>query len=582
MHEFEIEGAVDDGYDRHPVLYKDGAFDVEAWKARIERNDRLRTERAGQVFVGIMRNEVDWAQFNSYDPRTRKPYRIWHWQCPLYLDNLVCAYCGRDTGKSLSFIQKTGHRATNYPGGSMLLTSFDQNHVNSKAAQILNMFDKHPFLKHWRDMGAGGRSGTHPWFQRFLNGYEFNAIGASDKSDRGMESPHVQGLIVEEAQYFPDAAHRRMTHAIDDYATNVKHGAMRVYVGVNTEGRTDTVFYHKSHDPDSEFAGHVYRFPSWFNPRNYTFAQHKVFLKDHGGSIESNSFKQSVRALEGEQTFGAVPIELYRKAVEIFQEKQFELKTITINKKMLERNSDIANIIGNRFLDYPHNHEGAILSMDFGSSAPSEIGLWFKVGGIWYLWGIITLRGLQANEQCPIIDELDDIYSFDYLSIDSTAGTDAITQSMMDPNDIRYAHKDYGERMFRARFSDAITVRYEDSKPEHAGSEYKKIKIAGKDMWRVTANTHVFSIEEFIRLLSEEQIGLPEYEKMENDVLNMTAKYVNNKVIYQGGAKHLMSMIQAFVLVRHVRYELEERKARALKRDPNWREPIGVFASFSL
>jgi hypothetical protein len=489
----------------------------------------------------------------------------------------VLANCGRDIGKTEMCYKKAHHRFINFPRGSLMWTSFDLPHVIPRVVKIFAQIDAHPLLSMWKSSAVGARSTKPPLVQKFTNGFEFWGIGANEQGQgRQTESPHVMGYIMDEGQFMGWTAVGKLKPAINDQELNRGYGSMRMVVGVNSEGATDSWFYDRAHSKDSEFHGHVYRFPSWYNPRNYTLAKHTENLRDYGGSIEASKFRQMIRGLDGDADRGVIPPEAYEGALEIGRRMELRAKNIKITKQMWTRDSSITNRLGLRFLEYPATFEDCVIAADFGTTSATEIGIWFRTrcnaleGApyVWLLWGRITLLGFDPAVQAEIFDTLGELYQPTFISIDSTAATNPVTAILLDPRHPAYNSpiKNYSERIFEAKFNIQVPGRYAKERPDNAGTDWKRVRVRGEDMWALMVPANEFATDKIVRMLLDKYLALPEDDDMQKDCLGLRAITNGGRTAYRGPrGQHVVSMFRAFTLLVHVKYELDELAERAAR-----------------
>jgi hypothetical protein len=281
-----------------------------------------------------------------------------------------------------------------------------------------------------------------------------------------------------------------------------------------------------------------------------------------------------IRGQTGEGARGVIPEEAYADAVALGRTLSLETRILRITGGLWERSrGDLMDMMGARFLDHPAAE--CVLSADFGTTAPTEIGIWFKYAGgetdIWGLWGRITLLHMAASAQAQIFDTLATVYQPLYISIDSTAATNPVTQILTDPMNMNYnaPEKDYMHRIFEAKFNGDVTARYVIERPDTGGREYKKVVVEGVTMYAARVPANEFATDEIVRALMERSLALPPCDALRADMMGMTCVWSGRQMVYKGTPQHIVSMVRAFTLLYHAVYTLKrlERAAVASVRD---------------
>ncbi len=583
--------------------------DLDEWCQKVKANrDRLKNLRAANkevILHGVLMNEVDYVQFVGKVDDNGVPIRIYYWQAPMLLDDYVVAMAGRDCGKSFTMKCCIEHRMVNFYPTSMILTGADEWRVEKPWNELVMMeMRKSWWASQFFDTRDGASKTKMPCHQWFLTDSKLHGIAAGENKSNKVESPHVHCLVADEFQEYSAATWGKLMPAINDYNRNRVNGAMRKVFGNNSEGRIDIVFYDLAFRT-FPYYHHRYTIPSWYNPA-YTLDRHAEFLGLYDFSTDASKFKQVVRGLVGERSRGLIDQHAYAACTEMGEQMGLLRRRVqAIDRTYYMRKAgDVVTIVDSLDLDqYEGDYDQIVLSADYGSSAPTMIGIWYRVPHpepyqtlpgeelaeerkAWMLFWRIGIEGISAQDQAPIVDHLARLYGVHFLSIDSTGGMNALAQILTDPRHQMYADQNYTERLFAAQSNKMAAIRYQQDEPNDkkgapVGYSWRKVELVGQDgwirlpVWAMEQHTNVLASHGVAHLIQHRHLILsPSDTELQQELLSITEHYQEGTLPkYKGsggqGAAglHRFSMMRSFALWYHKEYVIKPMQKKLLGED---------------
>lgn len=561
-------------------------------KERAAVHRELRAAQPEVVLHALLMNEVDYVQFTGRKDEQGKRIRVHFWQAPMLLDNIVVAFCGRDVGKSTAMKWFIEHRATNYPTGSLLLSGNQDDRVKKVWGEcVMKEMRSHWWAKHFFDNQDGAASSRNPYHQWFSNGFMLYGRPASEQTSHKVESPHCHAVCIDEMQEYGDLPWKKLQPAINDYEANREHGAGRKFFGVNSQGRTDNVFFDIAFQ-SKLYSPHALVIPSWHNPK-YNVTRHTEYLETYGYSVNASEFKQMIRGMTGDRARGLISgLDYNICCVQAADHLNFKERNLFyVERQIWAQAAGNPETLFTRRLElkkWEHEHDMIVLSMDFGSTAPTEIGIWYRCVNpdpdatdknrqLWVLWTRITIQGLPPNEQAYIIDYLNDFYGIDYLSLDSTGATDAVSQILLDPRHPLYEPKDYMKRLYPAVSNKFMPVKYVLEEPDDknlapAGTRWRKIELAAGEgyrlpVWALEQNSNVLSSHLVAQLIRDHVFAFSGADgDLQQELNSMTEKITPGKQpSFEGKfGQHRFSMLRSFVQWHHQYFTLKALQAKVI------------------
>jgi hypothetical protein len=602
-----------------------------AWKAaldeRHQENRRLRRAHPDVVLHACLMNEVDYVQFTGRLDDQGKPIRVHFWQAPLLLDNIVVAFCGRDVGKSSSMKWCLEQRATNYFTSGCILTGNQDWRISKPWKElVMDTMPNHWWAKQFLDKRDGASSSRNPYHQWFLTGYKIYGIPAGENTAHKVESPHFHSLCADEFQEYSYAAWEALIPSVNAYGPNVGYGAMRKVFGVNKEGRIDTPFYDLAFR-HANYRCHRYQLPSWYNP-TYDRERHSEFLANYDFSIHATKFKQYVRGQVGEREQGLIDQHAWNaccligRSLGLIQRRQIRIDKAVWSRAVgeIDRMMKDGDLTPCPFAEgsdgridpsergrYEEVPGMTVLSMDYGSTAPSELGIWVAVINpevatednriVWALWQRITMEGIEGHDQAAVVDYLMDFFGCHYGSIDSTAATNVVAQILTDPRHGFYVEKEYPRRIYAAASNRYVIIRYQDTEPPDrtlapAGMRWRHLELSGQGgfyrmkVWALEQHANVHASNTVAELVSHRTLAIPNGDgELQGELLGVVEKIqpgIQPKYVGPAGATglHRFSMLRSFAQWIHYHYTLRKLKREILgeEEEGSWSQGTGMLA----
>lgn len=349
--------------------------------------------------------------------------------------NYISFRAGRAVGKSTVLIDKVAYFAINdfFVTPTVAIVTPNRVHLDPLWRELVRWLTVHPFLKHFN------KSINSQVFKITLaNGVTIDCriagVGTKGQTVIGLHTPI---LVLDEAGYFDWVVWKELLPTLNTWETG-----FQLYVcGTPSGRREDNVLYFA--DAISDEYNH-HRVSARQNPR-YSDQDEKRNVEQYGG-LDTDDFSRLVLGEHGSQVS-----QLYSrnamKAVEM------DLFTATITREDIETDPFK---LDRMFASLPLK-DNVATGIDLGFSAdPTIISLVSKHGNSWYLFGRITLRGVEYPLQTKIIDRLDSYYKFVFLAIDEGSAGVAVSQQLVSGNE--YKHKRYQDRVTPVSFSTSVTI----------------------------------------------------------------------------------------------------------------------------
>jgi hypothetical protein len=583
---------------------------VQAWWAERETRQQarlaLQQAHVAVVLHGILMNEVDYVQFTGRRDEQGVRIRVYFWQTCYLLDDKVIAFCGRDVGKTSAVKWKLEHRITNFPTGSCLLSGHQDDRVAKVWKEtVMTEMRQHWWARHFFSDAHGSGNSRNPYHQFFNNGFRLYGRPASEHTAYKVESPHCHAVVIDEMQEYSWPAWEKLQPAINDFTPNIVHGAFHFFCGVNSGGRQDNVFYELAFR-SKIYSAHRYIIASWMNPK-YSVDTHQKYLESYDYSVDASRFKQMIRGMTGDRNKGLIqPLDYSFSVVQARESFQLtDRHLFPIDKSTwAAHGADAAAMFRRMGLSrWPRQAELSDmvgLAMDYGSTSPSEIGIFYRVLNprtdatarnrhLWLLWNRITLLGIPGNEQAFIVDFLDSFLAregqqwLDFLSVDSTASTDVVSQLLLDAHNPNYREKEYQRRLYPARSNGDIAVKYQLEEPENAalapaGFKWRKQELLASDgyrlpVWALLCHANVLSSQRVGQLFQDRVFAISGADsELQGELTTIVEKIMPGKLpTYEahGGysGQHRFSMFRSFAQWHHRRFVLQEAENALLGQD---------------
>lgn len=399
-------------------------------------------------------------------------------------------------------------------------TSYDALHIRGVLEEIVQVLDHHPFFRIYKAQIT--RNPNYRFY--FPTGYLMESVNMnlSGKSPGGsFFQKHFTRLYIEEASLETEAIYQKRRDSVAENGCVFRVSGMTNFTKYSPAGK---VFY------DLSQKNKVLNYPQYINPKWDSKAKEKA-VKDFGGE-QSIGFRVFIKGEVVEEGVSVFDMERVRK---FYDDKRFT-KTFEISKLLF---NDFDRII---IVEKPVNATETYIFADIGESAPTEIGINFKIGEKYrYVYNII-LYGLTDKEQFKILRWLATELNANYIAIDTTDGTGrAIFRSLGEvfPN----------KNLIWVAFNEKIAVDFE--KDDKGALIIENGKPVHKEEY-----ISIWSVKRLKDLLYGGFLDLPTDYKLDQQLNSVVSMQSGTRTIYQCVSQqdHIFQAFQVFAIAEWMCY----------------------------
>lgn len=394
-------------------------------------------------------------------------------------------------------------------------TSYDAIHIKGVLEEIIPAIEHHPFFKLLNPQIT--RSPSYRFY--FKNGYTLESINMNITGKRPGSSffqKHMTRLYMDEASFETEEVYQKRRDAVSELGCVFRFAGMTNFTKYSPCGK---IFY------DLTLRGKLVNLPQYVNPRWDANANTQA-IKDFSGE-QSMGYRIFIKGQVVEDGVSAFDMERIRR----YYDENRTIKSFELNKNTW---LDYETIL---YLERPGSADSVFICADIGESAPTEIGVWFKIGQKYRYEYNIILYGLTDKEQFKIFRFLGNILGSSFIGIDTTDGTGrAIYRSL--------AEVFPQENLSWVAFNEKIKVGFEK---DSLGQIIKDDK--GKPIEREEYVTE-WSIKHLREMLYTGKIDLPIDYKLDKQLNSVISTRSGNRTIYEVASEsdHIFQAFQVFAI----------------------------------
>jgi hypothetical protein len=281
-------------------------------------------------------------------------------------------------------------------------TSYDALHIRGIMEDILNCLEFHPLLSLLEAQTT--RSPNYriaiPKTGLTLSGINMNLDGKNP--GKQFFQHHLTHLWADEISFENEVIYNQRRDSVSEIGCIFRFAGMTNFTKHSPCGR---LYY------DLNKRGFLVNLPQFINPRWDDSAKAQA-LKDFGGE-QSINFRMFCRGEVVEDGVSVMDMERIRSNYDDSR----HIKNFEIDKKSY---GDYKRLLA---LDRPSSVEEVYIFADIGETAPTEIGVAFKVGKVYKYFYNITLYNLTDKEQSYIFAYLITLLDSNFIGIDYSDGT---------------------------------------------------------------------------------------------------------------------------------------------------------------
>lgn len=391
-------------------------------------------------------------------------------------------------------------------------SSYDSIHIRGVLEEIVHILEHHPFFRLFKPEIT--RNPNYRFY--FRTGYLLESINMNitgKKPGAQFFQKHLTRLYMEEASFETEQVYQQRRDSVSENGCVFRVAGMTNFTKYSPCGK---IFY------DMSQKGKVVNLPQYVNPK-WNDSEKEKAIKDFGGE-QSLGFRVFIRGEVVEDGVSVFDMERVRK----YYDENRLTKAFEINKKMFH---DFTSLL---IVEKPNNAEETFIFADIGESAPTEIGIIFKIGTKYrYVYNII-LYGLTDKEQFKVFKYLAEVLEANYIAIDTTDGTGrAIYRSLGEvfPN----------KNLIWVAFNEKLPVDFEKDDKGHL--VFKDNKPVFKEEY-VT----IWSVKHLKDLLYNNIIDLPTDYKLDKQLNSVVSMQSGTRTIYSCVTEddHLFQAFQVF------------------------------------
>jgi hypothetical protein len=388
--------------------------------------------------------------------------------------------------------------------------SYDQIHIRGVLEEIINVLDHHPLMRIFEPQVQ--RAPSYRFY--FKTGYLLESINMNitgKKPGAQFFQKHLTRLYIEEASFETEHVYQQRRDSISENGCVFRIAGMTNFTKYSPCGR---IFY------DMSQKGKIVNLPQYVNPK-WDEKTKQQAIKDFGGE-QSAGYRVFIKGEIVEDGVSVFDMERVRRC---YDEKR-TTKVFEITKKNFD---DYEYYV---ILERPSNAEEVYIFADIGESAPTEIGIIFKIGNKYRYEYNITLYGLTDKEQYKFFRWIAERLDASYIAIDCTDGTGrSIYRSLAEVFPL--------ENLVWVAFNEKIPVGFE--KHELTGDILMK---DGKPIYKEEYVTD-WSVKHLKDLLYSDLMDLPIDYKFDQQINSVVSMQSGTRTTYDCVSQH-DHMFQAF------------------------------------
>lgn len=280
-------------------------------------------------------------------------------------------------------------------------SSYDAIHIRGVLEDVILALDHHPFFRIFKPDITRSPS----YRIAFKSGYVLEGINMNitgKKPGAQFFQKHLTRLYIEEASFETEQVYQQRRDSVSENGCIYRIAGMTNFTKYSPCGRA---FY------DLTQKNKVINLPQYVNPK-WDDRGKRQAIKDFGGE-QSVGYRVFIKGEVVEEGVSVFDMERVRK----YYNENRVIKDFEITKK------SFSYFTSTIVVERPRNASQCILFADIGESAPTKIGIIFKVGEVYKYLYKITTYGLTDKEQFKLFKWLAEQLSANYIALDTTDGT---------------------------------------------------------------------------------------------------------------------------------------------------------------
>lgn len=472
----------------------------------------------------------------------------WHtedYQAAILTDKhtYVSVTAGRAVGKTTAIEDYVTFSAVNNEFPELVFTTPNRNQLDPVYYRIVKQFRYNPLLRHFIDRKSINFAN---WTVKFVNGFLLTCRIAGAGGGSNVIGLHVRKILVDETQLYPYSTWVELLPCLNYH----EDGAQLLVFGVPNGRRERNVLFEA--DQSDERFKH-YRIPQFRNPR-YNKETDEANKKQYGGE----GGEDYVHLVKGEH--GSPAYSVFDRALMLVEDYDMTAPRIT------GMQIDAIDGAFYNLLEVPEPPTDIVyisLNIDTGYTDPTVLNILYmpRDTQVWKTLTRVTLLKVEYPLQARIIDWLDEIYRFNFITIDMGSSGLSLYQTLCDNNGI-FSHKQYGKRITPVDFAGMITLGYDDE-----GKEMKdRIKRFSVQYLQQMVNKHLISFSS----IDDELITELERTTYVRDMTGQPIYSVYTPAGGRQGDDHNLASLCCFAVGWYVGYLQERADSKVKLMKPRW------------
>jgi len=429
---------------------------------------------------------------------------------------------GRDVGKSVCIVTDLLHYAFTTKGGSGLVATPHQGHLDTLIDEFEFQVGENPDLTTAIAINKSGHSAItrKPYFKaHFISGTVIHFRPGGDYG-KAFRSLHVDRVWIDEAAWLPEQAWRAVRQCLN------AGGRFRLYS--NPNGLRDTTYYRITKEKKR---WKLFHWPSSHNP-NWTEDREQELLDFYGGR-DTPGFQHEVLGEHGRPSYGAFNHEQFKLCQKVYD----GYRAVSISGEELS-DCDSEDEVRDRLdlLMCLAPEDGLFwVGADTGyTNDPSEVTVW-KEDEIGTMRLVFRLHTAQVHYPAlaEVIAIIDRYYNPRGIGIDNGGNGLSVVQDLKNLD--KFRGQDFENKVRGFDFGGATVIGYDDdTKPVRKRTKEYMTALINRALAKRKA---IFPIDDI---------------DIENEFTTHTYTLQNGRVVYSKGNDHIVDSTRCAFLRREV------------------------------
>lgn len=393
-------------------------------------------------------------------------------------------------------------------------SSYDAIHIRGVLEDLVQVLEHHPYMRIFDPQIT--RNPSYRFY--FRHGYLLESINMNvtgKKPGAQFFQKHMTRLYIEEASLETEEVYQKRRDAVSENGCVFRIAGMTNFTKYSPCGK---VYY------DITQKGTLVNLPQYINPKWDDRAKLQA-IKDFSGE-QSVGFRIFIKGEVVEEGISVFDMERIRKNYD----EARQVKLFEIDKKTLPYFEDIIVV------EKPGNCSEVFIFADIGETAPTEIGIIFKINNKYRYSYNIVLYNLTDKEQTKVFRWLAEKLSATYVGIDTTDGTGrAIYRSLAEV---------YPQNLVWVNFAEKLPIAFEKDDKGNV------VMDGGKPVYKEEYVSE-WSVKHLKDLLYGESLDLPLDHKLDQQLNSIVSMQSGQRTVYEciSENNHIFQAFQVFSIV---------------------------------